>query len=147
MIENANTDQDIRQKIVIVEDDFALADIYKIRLDLIGYKCIVARDGEEALATIEQHKPDLVLLDLMIPKISGGDVLKQMRQTAWGRDIRVYIISNLNEEQAPEDLRELGIEGYTVKSNLRNDDIDNLVDAILTPPDQDDISLESNPNT
>ncbi len=138
-----DNEQDTRQKIVIVEDNFALADIYNTRLTVIGYNCRIANDGEEALQVIEYFKPDLVLLDLMIPKISGGDVLKQMRSTEWGKDIRVYVISNLNEEQAPPDLRELGIEGYTVKANLHNDDIDNLVDKILTPPDQEEsISLE-----
>jgi len=138
-----NEEQDIRQKIVIVEDNFALADIYSTRLGIIGYRCFVAKDGVEALAVIEKEKPDLVLLDLMIPKIAGGDVLKQMRASDWGKDVRVYIISNLNEEQAPPDLRDLGIEGYTVKSNLRNDDIDDLVDRILTPADQEEgISLE-----
>lgn len=138
-----NDEQELRQKIVIVEDNFALADIYKTRLGLIGYKCYVATDGAEALEIIEKVKPDLVLLDLMILKIAGGDVLKQMRATSWGKNIRVYIISNLNEEQAPPNLRELGIEGYTVKSNLRDDEIDKLVDKILTPPDQDEgISLE-----
>ena len=103
----------------------------------------VAKDGVEALSMIEKEAPDLVLLDLMIPRISGGDVLKQMRASDWGKEIRVYIISNLNEEQAPPDLRDLGIEGYTIKSNLRNDDIDALVDKILTPADQEEgISLE-----
>jgi DNA-binding response OmpR family regulator len=138
-----NEEQDVRQKIVIVEDNFALADIYKTRLTILGYNCFTAGDGEEALELIEKVTPDLVLLDLMIPKISGGEVLKKMRSTDWGKSIRVYIISNLNEEQAPADLRELGIEGYAVKANLHNDDIDNLVDKILTPPDQEEgISLE-----
>lgn len=137
-------EQDLRQKIVIVEDNFALADIYKTRLTLLGYNCATAGDGEEALAVIEKIQPDLVLLDLMIPKIAGGEVLRQMRASSWGKDVRVYVISNLNEEQAPPDLRELGIEGYAVKANLQNDDIDNLVDKILTPPDQEEgISLES----
>ena len=135
--------EDLRQKIVIVEDNFALADIYNTRLTVLGYNCRIASDGEEALQKIELFKPDLVLLDLMIPKISGGDVLKQMRASSWGKDIRVYVISNLNEEQAPPDLHELGIEGYAVKANLHNDDIDNLVDKILTPPDQEEsVSLE-----
>ncbi len=133
-----------RQRIVIVEDNFALADIYSTRLTVLGYSCRIASDGQEALEVIEFFKPDLVLLDLMIPKISGGDVLKHMRSTEWGKDIRVYIISNLNEEQAPPNLRELGIEGYAVKANLHNDDIDNLVDKILTPKDQEeDISLDT----
>ncbi len=134
---------DKRQKIVIVEDNTALADIYKTRLELIGYRCFSAYNGASALEIIEKEHPDLVLLDLMMPKIAGDEVLKRMRAKEWGKDIRVYIISNLNEEDAPVGLRELGIEGYAVKANLTDDDVDKLVDKILTPQDQEgDIVLE-----
>lgn len=126
------------QKIVIVEDNVALADIYKTRLEIIGYECHNAYDGEMALETIQRLQPDLVLLDLMIPKISGGEVLERMRAADWGRNTRVFIISNLNEHEAPANLRQLGIEGYAVKANLTDDDIDKLVDRILTPQDQDE---------
>jgi DNA-binding response OmpR family regulator len=132
-----------KQKIVIVEDNFALAEIYKTRLEIIGYQVFVAHDGEEGLTIIEQEKPDLVLLDLMVPRVAGDEILRRMRASDWGKDIRVFIISNLNEEQAPAGLREYGIEGYAIKANLSNDDIDKLVDKILTPAGQDDISLEA----
>ena len=125
-------------KLVIVEDNPALSEIYKTRLELIGYKCFVASDGEYALKIIEQEHPSLVLLDMMIPKISGDEVLKRMRASEWGKEIRVFIISNLNEQDAPAGLREYGIEGYAVKANLSDDDIDVLVDKILTPPGQED---------
>jgi DNA-binding response OmpR family regulator len=133
----------ISQKIVIVEDNPALADIYKTRLELLGYTCYVASDGEIALATIQQEMPDLVLLDLMIPKVAGDQVLARMRASEWGKEIKVYIISNLNEADAPIGLRDQGIEGYAVKANLSDDQLDQLVDAILKPADQvEDIVLE-----
>lgn len=125
-----------KQKIVIVEDNQALAEIYKTRLEMIGYECHAAFDGEMALVVIEREKPDLVLLDLMVPKIAGDEILRRMRLSTWGKDIRVYIISNFNEEQAPAGIRDYGIEGYAVKANLSNDDIDKLVDNILKPKDQ-----------
>jgi DNA-binding response OmpR family regulator len=123
-------------KIVIVEDNISLADIYKTRLELIGYQCIVAYDGVQALATIERERPSLVLLDLMVPKIAGDQILATMRANEWGKNIKVYIISNLNEVDAPAGLRNMGIEGYAVKANLTNDDLDKLVDSILKPPTQ-----------
>lgn len=133
--------QDSLRKIVIVEDNAYLSDIYKTRLEIIGYKCFVAYDGEEALTIIEREQPALVLLDMMIPKVAGDEVLKRMRASDWGKTTRVFIISNLNEQDAPAGLRDLGIEGYAVKANLTDDDIDNLVDKILTPPSQSE-SLE-----
>lgn len=126
------------QKIVIAEDNPALADIYSTRLEMIGYKCYVAHDGQEALDIIERERPALVLMDMMMPRVAGDEVLRRMRATDWGKTIRVYIISNLNEADAPAGLRELGIEGYAVKANLTDDDIDRLVDNILMPKGQTD---------
>jgi CheY-like chemotaxis protein len=120
-------------KIVIVEDNEALAEIYKTRLEIIGYKCYVASDGEKALTMIEHERPHLVLLDLMVPKVAGDQILATMRASEWGKDIKVYIISNLNESDAPAGLREHGIEGYSVKANLAYDDIDQVVNSIIGP--------------
>ncbi len=124
------------QKIVIVEDNTALADIYKTRLELLGYTCFVAYDGKAALTLIENELPNLVLLDLMVPKVAGDQILEIMRSSDWGKNIKVQIISNLNEEDAPAGLRMLGIEGYAVKANLSDDQLDQLVDTILKPADQ-----------
>lgn len=122
--------------IVIVEDNKELAEIYKTRLDIVGYKCVIAVDGEQALQLISELKPKLVLLDLMIPKISGYDVLTQLRASEWGKYTKVHIISNLNEADAPAGLRAQGIEGYSVKANLADDDLDKLVARILQPPNE-----------
>jgi len=131
-------------KIVIVEDNVALADVYKIRLELIGYTVFNGYDGEEGLTVIEREKPDLVLLDMMLPKLAGDEVLKRLRSTDWGKNIRVYILSNLNEQDAPAGLRQYNIEGYTVKMNMHDDDLDKLVDKILTPVGQhESIDLDS----
>lgn len=134
-------------KIVIVEDNAALADIYKTRLELIGYRCFVAPDGEIALETIQREMPDLVLLDLMVPKIAGDEILRRMRASDWGKDIRVFIISNLNESDAPAGLRDLGIDGYVVKANLSDDQLDKLVDDILKPAGQEESTSLEAPST
>lgn len=121
------------KKIVIVEDNQDLAEIYKTRLELIGYTCFIAYNGVTGLYFIQQEQPNLVLLDLMIPDIAGGDVLRVMRNSAWGKNIPVYVISNLNESEAPQYLRELGIAGYSVKANMMEDTIDRIVNGILRP--------------
>ncbi len=125
-----------KQKIVIVEDDASLADIYKTRLELLGYSCQVAGDGIAALYFIQTQHPDLVLLDLMVPDIAGDEILKRMRASKWGKDIPVYVISNLNESDAPAGLRELGIAGYSVKVGMTDDMLDQLVNKILRPAGQ-----------
>lgn len=124
------------KKIIIVEDNANLADIYKTRLELIGYTCFLAYNGITALYFIQKELPDLVLLDLMVPDIAGDEILAKMRTSEWGKDIPVFIISNLSEEDAPTGLRELGIAGYVVKANLQNDQLDQLVNNILRPSEQ-----------
>ena len=91
-------------------------------------------DGIEALSIIEKELPDLVLLDLMVPKMAGDQILNYIRGSKWGKNIKVYIISNLNEADAPTGLRDMGIEGYSVKANLNNDQLDQIVNLILRPP-------------
>ncbi len=120
-------------KLVIVEDNEALADTYRTRLELNGYKCFVANDGIAALYLIQSELPDLVLLDLMVPAIAGDEVLKRMRASEWGKNISVLIISNLNEADAPAGLRDLGIVNYVVKAQLANDQLDQIVNNILMP--------------
>lgn len=123
----------VAQKIVIVEDNPALSEIYKTRLEILGYTCFVAEDGIAALYIIHKEQPDLVLLDLMVPDIAGDEILLRMRASTWGKRIPVYVISNLNEADAPQGLRELGIAGYSVKANLSDDQIDQIVNDILRP--------------
>ncbi len=123
-------------KILIVEDNVDLATMYQRRMETIGYITFVAHEGNEALQLIERELPSLVLLDLMVPGVAGDQILKQMRESDWGKDIRVLIISNLNEEDAPEGIRENGIEGYAVKANLSNDQLDHMVDEIIDREDK-----------
>ena len=122
------------KKIVIVEDNPSLAEIYKTRLELLGYICFIGYNGITGLYFIQKEMPDLVLLDLMIPDIAGDKVLETMRSSDWCKGIKVLVISNLNESDASPKLRQLGIEDYIVKANMVDDQIDQLVNNILNPP-------------
>lgn len=126
---------DTPQKIVLVEDNASLSEIYKTRLELLGYTCFVASDGIAALYFIQKELPHLVLLDLMVPDVAGDEILRRMRESDWGKQIPVFIISNLNEADAPAGLRDLGIVGYAVKANLSDDQLDQIVNNILRPSD------------
>jgi two-component system phosphate regulon response regulator PhoB len=132
-------------KIVIVEDNTDLANIYKTRLEMLGYTCFIAYNGIIGLYFIQKEIPDLVLLDLMVPDIAGDQILRTMRGSLWGKDIPVYVVSNLSEADAPSDLRDLGIAGYAVKANLSDDQIDQIVNHILRPygAEQPSVSIDN----
>lgn len=104
-------------KIAIIEDDIALADMYKLKLESAGLEVIVAYDGQSGLEMISKDTPDLVLLDLMLPQLTGSEVLAQYRKTPQGKDTKVIILTNISEYEAPDELYELNILRYMVKAN------------------------------
>lgn len=118
-------------KIVLVEDDVMLAEIYQTRLELAGHVCKVAHDGLDGLLLIKQERPDLVLLDLMLPQLSGDGILREMRKHDWGKDIKAVFLTNISESEAPDNLEELNFERYIVKANLFNNQLAEVVGEIL----------------
>ena len=104
-------------KIAIIEDDIALADMYKQKLESAGYEVSVAYDGKSGLDMITKNTPDLVLLDLMLPEMTGSEVLSNYRKTPQGKDTKVIILTNISEYEAPDELYELNILRYMVKAN------------------------------
>jgi DNA-binding response OmpR family regulator len=125
-----------KKKIVVVEDNAALADLYKTRMELAGYTCLVANDGIAGLYLVQSEMPDLVLLDLMVPAIAGDEVLRRMRASDWGKNIKVLIMSNLNEADAPAGLRDLGIVDYLVKMDTTDDMLEQAIAKALQPASQ-----------
>ena len=118
-------------KIVLVEDDVMLAEIYQTRIQLAGYDCSVANDGMSGLLLIQRVIPDLALLDLMLPQMSGDDILRQMRKSDWGKDIKAIFLTNISEAEAPEGLSELGFERYIVKANINNNQLAEIIDEVF----------------
>jgi DNA-binding response OmpR family regulator len=118
-------------KIVLVEDDKMLAEIYQTWLQNAGHTCIVANDGAIGLSLIGKERPDLVLLDLMLPYLSGDEVLAHMRKSDWGRQIKVIFLTNISEAEAPEGLDKLGFERYIVKANLVSNQLPDIVNQTL----------------
>ena len=125
-------------KIVLVEDDAMLAELYQTRLKLAGYDCLVANDGLSGLLLIEKELPDLVLLDLMLPNLSGDDILRRMRATDWGKNVKAIFLTNISESEAPDGIKELGFERYIVKADLANNQLAEIVNETLkeTEPKQ-----------
>lgn len=104
-------------KIAVIEDDVSLADMYKLKLESAGMTVMVAYDGKTGLDMITKDKPDLVLLDLMLPEMTGSEVLAAYRQTPEGKDTKVIVLTNISEYEAPDELYDLGILRYMVKAN------------------------------
>ena len=121
-------------KIAVIEDDQGLSEIYQTSLTTDGYQVVIARDGEAGLALIEAEKPDLVLLDIMMPKMSGDQVLAEIRKNDWGKDIPVIIMTNISEAEIPSTLRKLTYSALLIKANNSPSQIIEMVKRILTPP-------------
>ena len=109
---------DSRKKILLVEDDTALSGVYKARLDLEGFDIREVNNGEDALSAAIEYKPDLILLDAMMPKISGFDVLDILRNTPDTMNIRVIMLTALSQPKDKERAEELGVDDYLVKSQV-----------------------------
>lgn len=109
---------DTKKKILLVEDDTALAAVYKSRLELEGFEIREVNNGEDALSATVEFKPDLILLDAMMPKISGFDVLDILRNTPETTNIRVIMLTALSQPKDKERAESLGVDDYLVKSQV-----------------------------
>lgn len=107
-----------KKKILLVEDDTALASVYRARLELEGFDVHEVHNGEEALSTTLEYKPDLILLDNMMPKISGFDVLDILRNTPETMNVRIIMLTALSQPKDKERAEKLGIDEYMVKSQV-----------------------------
>lgn len=109
---------DTKKKILLVEDDTTLASVYKSRLELEGFDTLEVSNGEEALSAALDYRPDLILLDAMMPKISGFDVLDILRNTPETTNIRVIMLTALSQTKDKERAEALGVDDYLVKSQV-----------------------------
>lgn len=118
-------------KILLVEDDKSLREIYGVRLLAEGYDIVSAGDGEEALAMAIKEKPGLIVSDVMMPKISGFDMLDILRSTTETRDIKVIMMTALSSEDQRQRGQQLGADRYLVKSQVGIEDVVRTVHEVL----------------
>ncbi len=111
------------KRILLVEDDDSLASVYTTRLQAEGFDVRRVSDGEEALAGAKTYKPDLVLLDVMMPKVSGFDVLDILRNTPETANLKVIMLTALSQESDQERAKKLGADDYLVKSQVVISDV------------------------
>ncbi len=116
---------------MVVEDDASLREIYSIRITAEGYNVVSAGDGEEALAVAVREKPDLILSDVMMPKISGFDMLDILRATPETANIKVIMMTALSSDDQRERGERLGADRYLVKSQVGIEDVINAIHEVL----------------
>jgi len=118
-------------KIAIVEDDQAISQMYRIKFEAEGYEVETAENGKLGLALAEEMRPDVMLLDIMMPEMDGAEMLDKMRQTDWGAKIKVIVLTNMGEQEAPDIIRELNVKRFIVKAEMTPRQVAEMVKAEL----------------
>ncbi|MDQ3123645.1 MAG: response regulator [bacterium] len=119
-------------KIAIVEDDAAISQMYRIKFESEGYIVETAENGHLGLQLVEKMRPDIVLLDLMMPEMNGDEMLKELRKQDWGKDLKVIILTNMGEQEAPEIVKSLNVSAFIVKADMTPRQVAELVKKQLS---------------
>jgi len=119
-------------KVAIIEDDQAISQMYRFKFEGEGYDVQTAENGKIGLELVESMKPDIVLLDLMMPEMTGDQMLEKLRATSWGKDIKVIILTNMGEQEIPPRVKELNISAIILKADMTPRQVADLVKKQLT---------------
>lgn len=121
-------------KIAIIEDDQAIAQMYRIKFEGEGFEVETADNGKAGLELAEKMKPDIILLDLMMPEMTGDKMLEELRKTDWGKNTRVIILTNMGEQEAPPNVKGLGVRKFIVKAEMTPRQVAETVKTYLAQP-------------
>jgi DNA-binding response OmpR family regulator len=121
----------MQQKIAIVEDEISIADMYRFKLEKQGYDVRCAFNGQEGWDLVKSFRPDVILVDIMMPKMTGDKMLEKIRAADWGGNIRAIILTNISKDEAPSSLRFLNIDRYIVKAHHTPTQVADMVKEIL----------------
>ncbi len=106
------------KKVLLVEDDPLILKMYQAKFQNEGYTVMIAEDGVHALKVVTESTPDIILLDIMMPQMSGIDFLKKIRATETGKNIPVLVLTNLSEKEEEQEASTLGVKEYLLKASL-----------------------------
>ncbi len=118
-------------KAIVVEDDHDLQYLYQLKLEREGFQVATASNGAEGLELVEKLSPDVILLDLMMPVMSGTEMLAIMRAQPWGNKARVIVLTNISRDEAPQALRFLHVDRYVVKAHHTPAQVITIVNEVL----------------
>lgn len=114
-------------KVAIIEDDQAIAQMYRIKFEAEGYSVETAENGKLGLELAENMQPDIILLDLMMPEMNGAEMLTKLRATSWGKNIKVIVLTNMGEQEVPEEVKKLGVSAVILKADMTPRQVAELV--------------------
>lgn len=114
-------------KVAIIEDDQTIAQMYRLKFEAEGYTVQTAENGKLGLELCQSMAPDIILLDLMMPEMTGDQMLEKMRATDWGKNIKVIILTNMGEQEIPDRLKILGVDGIVLKADMTPRQVAELV--------------------
>jgi len=114
-------------QIAIIEDDQAISQMYRFKFEAEGYTVETADNGIRGLELAEKMHPDIILLDLMMPEMTGDEMLARLRKTSWGKDIKVIILTNVGEQELPPHVKELNVSGIILKADMTPRQVADLV--------------------
>ena len=118
-------------KIAIIEDDPAISQMYRFKFEADGYEVETAENGKIGLELAKNMKPDIILLDLMMPEMNGDEMLAELRKTTWGKDIKVVILTNKGEQEIPPEVKSLGVSAVILKADKTPRQVAELVQKQL----------------
>lgn len=118
-------------KILLAEDDLQLIDMYRRKFEMEGFEVQFAEDGEQAIAILEKWKPDIALLDIMMPKVNGLDVLKHIKEKEDYDDVITVMLTNLGNESTAEEIYKLGATEYIVKADMTPLEVSDKVKELI----------------
>ena len=118
-------------KVLIVEDETQILRMYEFKLEKSGYSVRCSENGRDGLREAEDFRPDIILLDLMMPEMNGDEMLKILRSKDWGKNIRVIILTNISKDEAPSSLRLLNVDRYIVKAHFTPAQVIEIVDELM----------------
>ena len=119
------------KKIAIIEDDQAISQMYRMKFESEGYQVETAENGKLGLELAEKMKPDMILLDIMMPEMNGDEMLAQMREQPWGKHIKVMVLTNVGEEELPHRLSTLDVLDIILKADMTPKQVSDKVKAEL----------------
>lgn len=114
-------------KVAIIEDDLAISQMYRIKFEADGYTVETAENGKLGLDLIQKMQPDIILLDLMMPVMTGDQMLAELRKSSWGKNIKVVILTNMGEQEIPDSVKKLGVSAFILKADMTPRQVAELV--------------------